>query len=124
MSYETNVRVEWPGTVRTVRVTTSIRDDLTQEISVDGRVIGFIQLAGPVFVALLGARSDRAVECKQSRSWNLAAAQLVIETGISRKEPAAKESRGGDRYHPSPVMPTFGPPPQHRRTQIPVMPGA
>ncbi len=103
VSYETNVRVEWPGTVRTVRVTTSIRDDLTQEISVDGRVIGFIQLAGPVFVALLGARSDRAVECKQSRSWNMAAAQLVIETGIFPKEPAANGSRGSIRCHHHPL---------------------
>lgn len=50
-------------------------------ISTDDDVIGYICSVGPLFVALAGARLDRAEECAQSRLWDKAAEQLLREAG-------------------------------------------
>lgn len=43
---------------------------------------GFVQTAGRVFVALSGARADRAEECGQYLLWDQAAARLVSVHGL------------------------------------------
>ena len=40
-------------------------------------VVGFVEAAGPVFVALHGPRYDRAVEVSQSLAFDVAAAGLL-----------------------------------------------
>lgn len=47
------------------------------EIRYSDRTIGYVQRAGRVFVALTGARADRAEECGQYLLWDQAAIRLV-----------------------------------------------
>lgn len=75
------VRMERCDGIRTIEPTGIPGDRMTEEFLLDGRVIGFIHHAGPVFVALAGARLDRAEECGQSLSWDRAVALLVTEWG-------------------------------------------
>lgn len=75
------VRMERCDEIRTIEPTGIPLDHKTEEIHLDGRVIGFIHHAGPIFVALTGARLDRAEECGQSLLWDRAAARLVTESG-------------------------------------------
>jgi len=42
------------------------------EVSRDGVVVGFVEVAGPVFVALSGVRYDRAVEVSQELTFHAA----------------------------------------------------
>lgn len=76
-----SVLVEWRDGIRTIHSTVVPPDGLTEEIRLDGRVIGFIHRAGRIFVALNGARLDRAVECGQSLLWDKVATQLILESG-------------------------------------------
>ena len=46
------------------------------EIARDGVVVGFIEVAGPVFVALGGPRYDRAVEVSQELTFHAAVAAV------------------------------------------------
>lgn len=46
------------------------------------RVVGFVEAAGPVFVALFGSRYDRAVEVAQSLSFDAAAAGLLSHARV------------------------------------------
>ena len=72
-----SVRAEWRDGIRTIQLAVSRRGDLMDEISFDGRVIGFIHRAGHIFVALTGARLDHAEECGQSVVWDKAVALLL-----------------------------------------------
>ncbi|CAN5205666.1 hypothetical protein BH09ACT5_BH09ACT5_09320 [soil metagenome] len=45
-------------------------------------VVGFVESAGPVFVALFGPRYDRAVEVAQSLSFDAAAAGLLSHARV------------------------------------------
>ncbi len=69
------------GVARTIRPTVIYLGGVDYEIRVGDRVIGFIHRAGHTFVALAGARLDRAVECGQSLVWDTAAACLVTAAG-------------------------------------------
>ena len=53
-----------------------LRDDLVQ-VSVGDTVVGFVEQAGPVHVALHGPRYDRAVEVSQSLVFDVAVAELL-----------------------------------------------
>lgn len=75
------VRVKSRDETRVIRLTTIRHDDQTEEIRLDGKVIGFVHRAGLIFVALIGSRLDRALECAQSVMWDGAAAELIIESG-------------------------------------------
>jgi hypothetical protein len=63
------------------RVTLAHVGEDTDAISKDDDVIGYICSVGRVFVALAGARLDRAEECAQSQLWDKAAEQLLREAG-------------------------------------------
>ena len=65
------------------------RDDELDEIDLDRRVLGYIQQAGSVYVALLGERLDRAEECGQSLLWERAAAYLVLNARPDRASSSA-----------------------------------
>ncbi|WEK13383.1 MAG: hypothetical protein P0Y48_13110 [Candidatus Microbacterium phytovorans] len=54
-------------------------------VSVDGATVGFIDVVGRVFVALGGARYDRAVEVAQSLVFEAAVASLVRTVDSSRR---------------------------------------
>jgi hypothetical protein len=72
-----SVRVEASDDrIVTVEVTVKERA-LAQEISIGGTVVGFIEKAGRVYVALRGQRWDRAEECAASVLWDHAVARLV-----------------------------------------------
>jgi hypothetical protein len=62
----------------------SISDDV-DAINRGSCVIGYIRHVGHTFVALIGARFDRAEECGQSQLWDKAATRLLqeAETRIS-----------------------------------------
>jgi hypothetical protein len=67
------LRVEcFDGRIRTVQIVVIDLDELTEEIRLDGRTIGFIGRAGHIFVAQTGTRLDRAEECGQLLSWHKA----------------------------------------------------
>ena len=53
-----------------------LSEDLVQ-VTVGSTVVGFVESAGPVFVALHGPRYDRAVEVSQSLAFDVAAAGLL-----------------------------------------------
>ena len=53
-----------------------LSEDLVQ-VTVGTTVVGFVESAGPVFVALHGPRYDRAVEVSQSLAFDVAAAGLL-----------------------------------------------
>jgi hypothetical protein len=53
-----------------------LRDDLVQ-VSVGDSVVGFVEQAGAVHVALHGNRYDRAVEVAQSLVFDVAVADLL-----------------------------------------------
>jgi hypothetical protein len=61
---------------------TEVGDDVDAISRGDG-VIGYIRRVDPVFVALVGARLDRAEECGQSLLWDKAATRLLEETDSS-----------------------------------------
>ena len=63
--------------IETVDLVVVPRDEELDEIDLDRHVLGYIQQAGRVFVALVGERLDRAEECGQSLLWDKAAADLV-----------------------------------------------
>ena len=46
------------------------------------KIVGFVESAGPVYVALFGARYDRAVEVTQSLSFDVAAAGLLSHARV------------------------------------------
>ncbi|CAN5258384.1 hypothetical protein BH11ACT5_BH11ACT5_27830 [soil metagenome] len=64
-------------------IATSLRlsGELVQ-VSVGDLVVGFIESAGPVFVALHGPRYDRAVEVSQSLVFDVAAAALLAHVRV------------------------------------------
>jgi hypothetical protein len=45
-------------------------------------IVGFVESAGPVFVALFGSRYDRAIEVAQSLSFDVAAAGLLSHARV------------------------------------------
>ena len=47
------------------------------EIRWADRTVGYVQRAGRIFVALIGARADRAEECGQYLLWDFAAIGLL-----------------------------------------------
>ncbi len=53
-----------------------LSDELVQ-VCIGGTVVGFVESAGPVFVALHGLRYDRAVEVAQSLAFDVAVAGLL-----------------------------------------------
>jgi len=53
-----------------------LSEELVQ-VTVGTAVVGFVESAGPVFVALHGPRYDRAVEVSQSLAFDVAAAGLL-----------------------------------------------
>jgi len=69
------------------------RDDELAEIDLDRHVLGYIQQAGHVFVALVGERLDRAEECGQSLLWDKAAAQLVRSARLAAGSSAELRNR-------------------------------
>ncbi|MFD4421662.1 hypothetical protein ACFWN7_09185 [Agromyces sp. NPDC058484] len=62
-------------------VVSAIEFDL-DEVSFEGETVGFVQRAGHVFVALEGARHDRAEECGQYLLWDLAATRLLERSRV------------------------------------------
>lgn len=62
---------------------TSLRlsDELVQ-VSIGNAVVGFVESAGPVFVALHGPRYDRAVEVSQSLVFDVSAAALLAHVRV------------------------------------------
>ena len=58
------------------RVSVRLRRDRLFEVSTASGVIGFVEYAGPVFVALKGTRPSRAVEVAQHLSLAAAVEQL------------------------------------------------
>jgi hypothetical protein len=77
----TGPQASGPTTVGATRVRLAHVGRDIDAISTDDDVIGYICSVGPVFVALAGARLDRAEECGQSRLWDKAAEQLLREAG-------------------------------------------
>ena len=76
--HDVRVRVDTDDDrIETVRLTVVPRDDELDEIDLERHILGYIQQAGHVFVALVGERLDRAEECGQSLLWDRAAADLV-----------------------------------------------
>lgn len=87
------LRLEWfDGRIRTIQIVVIDRDDLTEEISLDGHTIGFIGHAGHIFVAQAGTRLDRATEAGQCLLWDKAATILVTLSG-DRLEPEEPDPR-------------------------------
>ena len=80
-----NVPDEYRRSVERVKgaIATSLRlsDELVQ-VSVGDVVVGFVESAGPVFVALHGPRYDRAVEVSQSLVFDVAAAALLAHVRV------------------------------------------
>ncbi|HEY5223509.1 MAG TPA: hypothetical protein VIJ18_10755 [Microbacteriaceae bacterium] len=58
--------------------------DDTEAIRQGGRVIGYIRHVDRIFVALVGARLDRAEECGQSPLWDYAATRVLQEANAHR----------------------------------------
>ena len=52
------------------------------EVSIGDVVVGFVESAGPVYVALHGPRYDRAVEVSQSLVFDVAAAALLAHVRV------------------------------------------
>ena len=76
------LRLEWSDDViRVIPLTVIDLGNVVQEIRLNGQVIGFIHRVDHIFVALSGARVDRAEECGQSLLWDKAAATLVTTLG-------------------------------------------
>ena len=76
------LRLEWSDDViRVIPLTVLDLGNVVQEIRLNAQVIGFIHRADHIFVALSGARRDRAEECGQSLLWDKAAATLVTTLG-------------------------------------------
>jgi len=74
--------LEWSDDViRVIPLTVIDLGNVVQEIRLNGQVIGFIHRADHIFVALSGARVDRAEECGQSLLWDKAAAALDTTLG-------------------------------------------
>ena len=64
-------------------IVTSVRlsDELVQ-VSIGSAVVGFVESAGPVFVALYGERYSLAVEVAQSLAFDVAAAGLLAHARV------------------------------------------
>lgn len=77
-SSEVRVRLDIDSDrVETVKlVVVPVRHDLV-EVDLECQILGFIERAGAVFVALAGERLDKAEECGQSLLWDHAAAVLI-----------------------------------------------
>jgi hypothetical protein len=89
--HEDHVRLATDGDrLDTVELVVVHRDDELDEIDLDRRILGYIQQAGSVFVALLGERLDRAEECGQSLLWDRAAAYLVLSARPDQASSAAR----------------------------------
>jgi hypothetical protein len=58
-----------------------LRDELV-EVCIGQTVVGFVETAGIVFVALHGSRYDRAVEVAQSLTFDVAAAALLSHVRV------------------------------------------
>ena len=52
------------------------------EVCIGETVVGYVEAAGPVFVALHGSRYDRAVEVAQSLTFDVAAAALLAHVRV------------------------------------------
>lgn len=77
-SHEIHVRMATDADqIETVVLTVVPLEGELEEIDLDRHILGYIQQAGQVFVALVGERLDRAEECGQSLLWDKAAAELV-----------------------------------------------
>ena len=63
-------------------VTSQQLDEGLVQVCAGERVVGFVESAGAVFVALYGSRYDRAVEVAQSLSFDAAAAGLLSHARI------------------------------------------
>jgi hypothetical protein len=90
-----SVRVE-ASDDRIVTVDVTVKERaLAQEISIGGTVLGFIEKAGRVYVALRGQRWDRAEECAASVLWDRAVARLVETSpadSLENHEPGSRVS--------------------------------
>jgi hypothetical protein len=71
-------------------------------------VVGFVEAAGPIFVALFGPRYDRAVEVAQSLSFDAAAAGLLSHarmvaalSGELAPRRAAPKTQPKSRFRPN-----------------------
>lgn len=63
-------------------VTSQQLDEGLVQVCAGERIVGFVESAGPVFVALFGPRYDRAVEVAQSLSFDAAAAGLLSHARV------------------------------------------
>ena len=96
-----STRIGWHEEITTIQSIVLPHHGLTEEMRLNGQVIGFIQRAGRIFVALAGSRIDLAEECAQSLFWDTAAIRLIVESGLSQDEqpshpaPAILGSRSG-----------------------------
>ncbi|GAB3608311.1 MULTISPECIES: hypothetical protein [Humibacter] len=84
-SREVRVRLDIDADrIETVKLVVVPRANDLVEIDLERHVLGFIERAGQVFVALAGERLDRAEECGQSLLWDHAAAELVRKARIDQ----------------------------------------
>ncbi|GAB3802432.1 hypothetical protein GCM10028798_19560 [Humibacter antri] len=84
-SREVHVRLDIDADrIETVSLVVVPRDNDLVEIDLERHVLGFIERAGQVFVALAGERLDRAEECGQSLLWDQAAAELIKKARLER----------------------------------------
>ena len=63
-------------------VTSQQLDEGLVQVCAGERVVGFVESAGAVYVALFGSRYDRAVEVAQSLSFSAAAAGLLSHARV------------------------------------------
>lgn len=98
------LRLEWfDHRIRTIQLVVIDRDEVTEDLRLGGRTIGFVHHAGRIFVALTGSRLDLAEECGQCLLWDKAAAILVTtfghlpEQGQPDPSKATPAHRSGDR---------------------------
>lgn len=74
--------VEQPAATATEIPWTRIDLDL-YEVARDGRIVGYVEVVGAVFVALGGPRYDRAVEIAQHLTFHAAVDTILRRTGLS-----------------------------------------
>lgn len=53
------------------------------EVARDGRIVGYVEVVGAVFVALGGSRYDRAVEIAQHLTFHAAVDTILRRTGLA-----------------------------------------
>ena len=80
-----NVPAEYRESVECVKGELATSKRLSEElveVSIGEVVVGFVESAGPVYVALHGSRYDRAVEVSQSLVFDVAAAALLAHVRV------------------------------------------